>query len=243
MPSVQVRFGVLNAGNFGVSQSRKRTFIWAAAPGETLPSWPQPLTVFKSPQLCINLPGGISYKAVEDGKNARLRAVTVKDAIHDLPPVANGAEECAPLQPRSPLVRMDTVAPPVCLARPVSLLALIWAATSGSEGCQLLRAHAELHTCITRNLQHEVGHNTCCRHERPYAGEPVSGFQRAIRGKETVLKDHVCKTMNELNMRRCALVPKNTPGADWRAIVLHVRDHPADETFNVRAAASFLSFT
>ena len=28
-----VRFGVLNAGNFGVSQSRKRTFIWAAAPG------------------------------------------------------------------------------------------------------------------------------------------------------------------------------------------------------------------
>jgi hypothetical protein len=92
---VQVRFGVLNAGNFGVSQSRKRTFIWAAAPGETLPAWPQPLTVFKSPQLCINLPGGISYKAVEDGKNARLRAVTVKDAIGDLPAVENGADTCA----------------------------------------------------------------------------------------------------------------------------------------------------
>ena len=93
---LQVRFGVLNAGNFGVSQSRKRTFIWAAAPGESLPEWPQPLTVFKSPQLCINLPGGISYKAVKDGKNARLRAVTVKDAIRDLPPVANGADKCAP---------------------------------------------------------------------------------------------------------------------------------------------------
>ncbi|RYY23749.1 MAG: DNA cytosine methyltransferase, partial [Sphingobacteriaceae bacterium] len=43
MPSCdvgQVRFGVLNAGNYGVSQSRKRTFIWAAAPGNYLPSWP-----------------------------------------------------------------------------------------------------------------------------------------------------------------------------------------------------------
>lgn len=92
---LQVRFGVLNAGNFGVSQSRKRTFIWAAAPGETLPAWPQPLTVFASPQLCINLPGGISYRAVKDGKNARLRAVTVRDAIKDLPQVTNGADTCA----------------------------------------------------------------------------------------------------------------------------------------------------
>lgn len=43
----QVRFGVLNAGNYGVPQSRKRTFIWAAAPEERLPDWPQPLHVFR----------------------------------------------------------------------------------------------------------------------------------------------------------------------------------------------------
>lgn len=91
---LQVRFGVLNAGNFGVSQSRKRTFIWAAAPGEILPEWPRPLTVFKSPQLCINLPGGVAYHAVKDGKHARLRAVTVRDAIGDLPAIANGEERC-----------------------------------------------------------------------------------------------------------------------------------------------------
>lgn len=83
---------MLNAGNFGVSQSRKRTFIWAAAPGETLPEWPRPLTVFKSPQLCINLPGGVAYHAVKDGKHARLRAVTVRDAIGDLPAISNGEE-------------------------------------------------------------------------------------------------------------------------------------------------------
>jgi len=40
--------------------------------------------------------------------------------------------------------------------------------------------------------------------------------------------------MNDLNMRRCSLVPKNTPGADWRSLVLHVRKHPDEETFNVR---------
>ena len=55
---------MLNAGNYGVPQSRKRTFIWAAAPEEQLPSWPQQRFVFRSPQLTINLPGGVAYTAV-----------------------------------------------------------------------------------------------------------------------------------------------------------------------------------
>jgi site-specific DNA-cytosine methylase len=57
--ALQVRFGVLNAGNFGVSQSRKRTFIWGVAPDNELPQWPAPLHVFHSPQLTIKLPGGV----------------------------------------------------------------------------------------------------------------------------------------------------------------------------------------
>lgn len=56
---LQVRFGVLNAGNFGVSQSRKRTFIWGVAPGNILPDWPKPQHVFRSSQLTINLPGNV----------------------------------------------------------------------------------------------------------------------------------------------------------------------------------------
>ena len=55
---------MLNAGNYGVPQSRKRTFIWAAAPEEQLPQWPQQKFVFRSPQLTINLPGGVAYTAV-----------------------------------------------------------------------------------------------------------------------------------------------------------------------------------
>jgi DNA (cytosine-5)-methyltransferase 1 len=86
----QVRFGVLNAGNYGVPQSRKRTFIWAAAPEEQLPSWPQQQFVFRSPQLTINLPGGVAYTAVPQREGAPLRTVTVKDAIGDLPVIKNG---------------------------------------------------------------------------------------------------------------------------------------------------------
>lgn len=87
----QVRFGVLNAGNFGVPQSRKRTIIWAAAPDETLPQWPRKRHVFHSPQLTINLPGGVQYCAVPSTPGAPLRAVTVKDAIADLPAITNGS--------------------------------------------------------------------------------------------------------------------------------------------------------
>ena len=55
---------MLNAGLYGVPQSRKRTIIWAAAPGETLPAYPAPVHVFQTPQLTINLPGGVQYTAV-----------------------------------------------------------------------------------------------------------------------------------------------------------------------------------
>ena len=55
----QVRFGVLNAGNYGVPQSRKRTIIWAAAPNETLPDWPKQQHVFHSPQVCVGVGVGV----------------------------------------------------------------------------------------------------------------------------------------------------------------------------------------
>ena len=64
---------MLNAGNYGVPQSRKRTIIWAAAPGEQLPQWPEPIHVFHSPQLTINLPGGVAYTAVPNQVGGRGR--------------------------------------------------------------------------------------------------------------------------------------------------------------------------
>ena len=52
--------------------------------------------------------------------------------------------------------------------------------------------------------------------EKQYTGPAVSAFQRMIRGDNNVLRDHICKEMNELNLERCRCIPKNTPGADWR---------------------------
>lgn len=44
----QCTFGVLQAGNYGVPQTRRRAIILAAAPGEKLPLFPEPLHVFSS---------------------------------------------------------------------------------------------------------------------------------------------------------------------------------------------------
>jgi DNA (cytosine-5)-methyltransferase 1 len=52
----------------------------------------------------------------------------------------------------------------------------------------------------------------CCREEAQYTREPASAYQRFIRGKNTVLLDHVCKEMNELNLERCRYV--HVPGSD-----------------------------
>ena len=42
----QCTFGVLQAGNYGVPQTRRRIFLVAAAPGEMLPKYPEPSHVF-----------------------------------------------------------------------------------------------------------------------------------------------------------------------------------------------------
>ncbi|VAI93546.1 unnamed protein product [Triticum turgidum subsp. durum] len=141
----QVRFGILEAGAYGVAQSRKRAFIWAAAPGETLPDWPEPMHVFASPELKINLPEGKYYAAAKStAGGAPFRSITVRDTIGDLPPVENGASK-------------PTI---------------------------------------------------------PYGCEPVSWFQKKIRGDASSLSDHIAKEMNELNLIRCKHIPKR-PGCDW----------------------------
>ncbi|XP_010472460.1 PREDICTED: DNA (cytosine-5)-methyltransferase 2-like [Camelina sativa] len=143
----QVRFGILEAGAYGISQPRKRAFIWAAAPEEVLPQWPEPMHVFNNPGLKIPLSRGLHYAAVETTKfGAPFRSITVRDTIGDLPPVKNGES----------------------------------------------------------NIMKE------------YEGaDPVSWFQKKMRGNIIVLTDHICKEMNELNLIRCKKIPKR-PGADWR---------------------------
>ncbi|KAG6384838.1 hypothetical protein SASPL_153657 [Salvia splendens] len=142
----QVRFGILEAGAFGVPQSRKRAFIWAAAPEELLPEWPEPIHVFAAPELRISMSKNLQYSAVRStAKGAAFRPLTVRDTIGDLPPVVNGAS------------------------------------------------------------------NTSLE----YQSDPISWFQKKIRGNMNTLTDHISKEMNELNLIRCQRIPKR-PGCDWR---------------------------
>ncbi|RWS05273.1 DNA (cytosine-5)-methyltransferase 1-like protein [Dinothrombium tinctorium] len=84
----QVRVGVLQAGNFGLPQSRRRAIIIAASPHRKLPALPKPLHVF-SQRLCqlSFVIDGKRYSSSRDCKTAYFRAVTVRDAIFDLPSV------------------------------------------------------------------------------------------------------------------------------------------------------------
>ncbi|XP_021731440.1 DNA (cytosine-5)-methyltransferase 1A-like [Chenopodium quinoa] len=144
----QVRFGILEAGACGVSQSRKRAFIWAASPEETLPDWPEPMHVFAGPELKVTLDSNTQYAAVRStATGAPFRSITVRDSIGDLPAVENGAS----------LATME------------------------------------------------------------YKNEPISWFQKMIRGDMVALTDHISKEMNELNVIRCQRIPKR-PGADWREL-------------------------
>ncbi|CAN6698937.1 unnamed protein product [Malus baccata var. baccata] len=144
----QVRFGILEAGAYGVSQSRKRAFIWAAAPDEILPEWPEPMHVFGVPELKISLSGNSYYSAVRStAGGAPFRSITVRDTIGDLPAVGNGASKV--------------------------------------------------------NLEYE--------------SDPISWFQKKIRGEMAVLTEHISKEMNELNLIRCQRIPKR-PGADWQCL-------------------------
>ena len=62
----------------------------------------------------------------------------------------------------------------------------------------------------------------------------MSAFQKRVRGGATVLTDHICKEMNELNLERCACIPKNVPGADWRVLLEIVAADPSRETYKAR---------
>ncbi|CAK8688847.1 unnamed protein product [Clavelina lepadiformis] len=88
----QCTFGILQAGHYGVAQTRRRAIILAAAPGENLPLYPEPLHTFSAR-------GGSISAQVGDKKitsnitrvfSAPFRTITVRDTMSDLPRIPNG---------------------------------------------------------------------------------------------------------------------------------------------------------
>jgi len=86
----QVRFSVLQAGVYGSPQHRRRVIFWGARRGFPLPEFPVPTHNFETKQWAVQLNTGLKLEHVardpdRPHRGAPLRAVTVEDAISDLP--------------------------------------------------------------------------------------------------------------------------------------------------------------
>ncbi|KAK5638240.1 hypothetical protein RI129_012535 [Pyrocoelia pectoralis] len=89
----QVTFGVVQAGHYGIPQTRRRLIIMAAAPGFVLPKFPDPQHVFskKGCQLAVPVDNFKYYTGVRWISSAPYRTITVRDSMADLPDIKNGS--------------------------------------------------------------------------------------------------------------------------------------------------------
>ncbi|TRY69481.1 hypothetical protein TCAL_15115 [Tigriopus californicus] len=87
MMGYQCTFSILQAGHFGVPQTRRRCFLMAAAPGETLPMRHiQRLITCLHQQSCRG-PYGTILGSFHD--SAAYRSITMRDEMRDLLPIKN----------------------------------------------------------------------------------------------------------------------------------------------------------
>eukprot|EP00111_Clytia_hemisphaerica_P007316 TCONS_00021299-protein len=90
----QCEFGVLQAGSYGVPQTRRRAILIAAAPGEVLPKYPEPQHVFSPKGLSLSVMiDEKKFQALKRLHTAPYRTITVRDAMSDLPTIKNGHQK------------------------------------------------------------------------------------------------------------------------------------------------------
>ncbi|KAF7809603.1 putative DNA (cytosine-5)-methyltransferase CMT1 [Senna tora] len=85
----QARMGIMTAGSYGLPQFRMRVFLWGALPTEKLPQYPLPTHEVKSRGFapCEFEEITVAYDTKE--KSELAGALTLEDAISDLPSVTN----------------------------------------------------------------------------------------------------------------------------------------------------------
>ncbi|KAI8929735.1 hypothetical protein BC831DRAFT_547452 [Entophlyctis helioformis] len=173
----QTRFAVLQAGNQGLPQSRRRLIIWGARRGCPLPAFPQPTHCFsKKGSLTVKFPkeagGGVYNPVTRTGGHAPHPPVTVWDAISDLPPF----EYCNPhfsYKKSRGLHDTPDVEP--------------------AEGVE------------TYHVNRDTTHDYVGRMEQPYTHGPRSEYQRMIRGGDDeapLVANHVTRKFNDENVER-----------------------------------------
>ncbi|KAJ4915432.1 putative DNA (cytosine-5)-methyltransferase CMT1 [Raphanus sativus] len=85
----QTRLGMMSAGSYGVPQVRNRVFLWGAQPTEKLPPYPLPTHETLAKSLTPT-----EFEEIQVGYSRRNllqleKALTLADAISDLPPATN----------------------------------------------------------------------------------------------------------------------------------------------------------
>ncbi|KAF8065926.1 MET1B [Scenedesmus sp. PABB004] len=214
----QVRLGTLNSGHYGAPQSRRRVFVFAAAPGEALPAWPAPRHAFRC------------------GARAQARA----RARRHLPPAAAGAPRGP--RPRPTADRRRAAAAGRRRSTPTLAINL-----PNSRAPARVRYEPFSHRERGGSLRPvtvgdalsdlpPVGNDHAAR-EMPYGAAPRTAYQRALRRGAAELTDHVPFMLNVDDLERVSLIPKDTPGADWRALAAIEENEPGRTTVNVRARA------
>jgi len=103
----QVTFSVLQAGNYGCPQTRKRAIIWAGPPQDTMPEFPEATHTFRSDDLRMPVAsadgiGTSTWQGVKFNRAGPQPPTTIGDAIADLPPIAPGNEEVQGPRPYAP---------------------------------------------------------------------------------------------------------------------------------------------
>ena len=86
----QVGFNILQAGHYGVAQTRRRLIVTAAAPGQRLPLDPEPVYNFCGTHFLEVDIDGRRYTTTTSRPGAPRRGLTVWDTISDLPPISSG---------------------------------------------------------------------------------------------------------------------------------------------------------
>ena len=110
----QCTFAILQAGQYGVAQTRRRAIHLAAAPGQQLPLYPEPQHVFsaRACSLTVNV-GENQYKSnIKWTSSAPYRTTTVRDMMSDLPKIENGAEKVTMSyggEPRSHIQKLSLI--------------------------------------------------------------------------------------------------------------------------------------
>ncbi|KAK1128077.1 hypothetical protein K0M31_003562 [Melipona bicolor] len=83
---------------------------------------------------------------------------------------------------------------------------------------------APFRTLTVKDAISDLAEIECSEKEIPYTNEPISHFQRKIRGKQLLLRDHISTKMTLLDEARIAYIPINGNWLDLPNIVVKLRD-------------------